>query len=176
MTALHTDILGTGEPIVFIHGSFATTSTWRKMVDTLARDHQCILFKLPGHGTAPAPDDYDAPTIDTELDRIDAAVRDITDRPVHLVGHSYGGMVALAMALRGTLPVRRLTLFEPVAVWVLDAAGDADMAARVTAFVDRYRQDAAAGVTHACGQVLDFWGAPAASRRCRRRSRTPWRA
>lgn len=149
---------GSGEPIVLVHGSYATTSTWKKMLERLSQTHHCIAIKLPGHGGMPDPTDFASPSIETELAVIEAAVRQFTDRPIHLVGHSYGGVVALAQALKGALPVSRLTLFEPVATWVLNVVEDEAMQAEVAAFLGRYRRDAAAGQAHVCGQVIDFWG------------------
>lgn len=161
---------GCGEPVVFVHGSYATPSTWKKLMERMAPTHHCIAIRLPGHGGLPDPLDFDAPTIETELAVLQAVVRARTDRPIHLVGHSYGGVVALAQALKssrgdggdrdahGALPLAELTLFEPVATWVLDAVGDAPMQARVQAFLSRYRHDAAQGLPDVCGQVIDFWG------------------
>ncbi len=149
---------GAGEPIVFVHGSYATPSAWKKLMESLAPTHHCIAVRLPGHGGMPDPQDFEAPSIDTELAILEEAVRQLTDRPIHLVGHSYGGVVALAQALKGNLPLAELTLFEPVATWVLDAVQDQPMQAEVQTFLRRYRQDAAQGVPDACGQVIDFWG------------------
>ena len=154
----HYQLTGSGSPIVFVHGSYATTSTWKKMIEQLSARHTCIAIKLPGHCGTPDPQDFDAPTIETELKLIEDVVRSLTDEPIHLVGHSYGGVVVLSQALKGSLPIHELTLFEPVATWVLDTMGDADMQAQVDAFLQRYRQDAANQVPYACGQVIDFWG------------------
>ncbi|MBT6032796.1 MAG: alpha/beta hydrolase, partial [Kordiimonadaceae bacterium] len=41
------------------------------------------------------------------------------DTGIHLVGHSYGGVVALAAALKDEFNIKKLTLFEPVAASVL---------------------------------------------------------
>ncbi|GAB3112807.1 alpha/beta hydrolase [Aestuariicella hydrocarbonica] len=149
---------GSGSPIVFIHGSYATTSTWKKMVEALAGEHQCILIKLPGHGGAPEAEDFSAPTVDTELAIIEQVVEALTDQPIHLVGHSYGGVVALSQALKGNLAVKQMTLFEPVAVWVLQAAQDRDMQQRVAEFLGLYRDEASRKVPYACSRVIDFWG------------------
>ena len=152
---------GSGEPVVFVHGSYATTSTWKKMMAALAPTRHCIAIQLPGHCGTPDPDDFAQPTIETELALIERVVAQLTDQPIHLVGHSYGGVVALALALKGSVPIRELTLFEPVATWVLNAVGDAAMQAHVDAFLERYRHDAAAQVPDAWSQVIAFWGGAA---------------
>lgn len=149
---------GSGSPIVFIHGSFASTSTWKKMIDQLSASHHCISIKLPGHCGTPDPDDFSNPSIETELSMIERVVRELTDEPVHLVGHSYGGVVALALALKGSLTLSRVTLYEPVAVWVLDAVNDVAMTDSVQRFLEQYRNDVSSGAPFACGQVINFWG------------------
>jgi pimeloyl-ACP methyl ester carboxylesterase len=149
---------GTGTPIVFIHGSYATTSTWKKMIDRLSLNHRCISVKLPGHGSAPEPGDFSKPTIDTELEILSQIVNELTDEPIHLVGHSFGGVIALAQALKGNLNVSQVTLFEPVAVWVLKRAQDEKMGITVKDFLKKYRHDVSMKVPYACGQVIDFWG------------------
>lgn len=149
---------GSGSPIVFVHGSYATTSTWKKMVSQLAENHRCISIKLPGHGGAPEANDFDAPTIETELNILEQVVNSLTDEPVHLVGHSFGGVVALAQTLKGNLNLSQVTLFEPVSTWVLDRVEDKEMSDRVQVFLNKYRQDAANKKHNVCGQVIDFWG------------------
>ena len=149
---------GAGSPVVMVHGSFATPSTWKKLMAHLATQHHCIAISLPGHGHMPAPHEAQGPSLQPELDALAEVVQARTQGPIHLVGHSFGGVVALAQALRGNLALAQLTLFEPVATWVLDTVNDAPMQAQVAAFVQRYRRDAALGLPDVCGQVIDFWG------------------
>lgn len=154
---------GSGSPIVFIHGSYATSSTWKKMINQLSEHHRCISIKLPGHGGAPEANDFDAPTVETELDILRQVVESLTDKlihdePIHIVGHSFGGVVALAQALKGNLNLSQVTLFEPVSTWVLDRVGDQEMSDRVQLFLDKYTQDIANKKQYAYGQVIDFWG------------------
>ncbi len=149
---------GSGTPIVFIHGSFASTSTWKKMVETLASNHHCISIKLPGHCGMPNPNDFNQPSVQTELAIIEQVVNELTNQPIHLVGHSYGGVVALAQALKGNLNISQLTLFEPVAVWVLDVMHDTNNSDTVKTFLEKYRFDVANKIPYACGQLIDFWG------------------
>jgi pimeloyl-ACP methyl ester carboxylesterase len=149
---------GSGAPIVFIHGSYASTSTWKKMIEQLALNNHCISIKLPGHGGMPDPDDFSDPTIETELSILEQVVTSLTDEPVHLVGHSYGGVVALSQALKGNLTLSQMTLFEPVAVWVLDIVNDTGMSKHVKRFLPKFRHDVFHKIPYSCGQVIDFWG------------------
>ncbi|QFI37077.1 alpha/beta hydrolase [Moritella marina ATCC 15381] len=145
-------------PIVFIHGSYASTSTWKKIVQQLALTHHCISIKLPGHCGMPDPDDFNAPNISTELDIIESVIAELTNQPIHLIGHSFGGVVALALALKGSVNITQLTLFEPVSTWVFKSVGDLDMTAQVNTFIQDYRESISNNEVYACGQVIDFWG------------------
>ncbi|MFT7373135.1 MAG: pimeloyl-ACP methyl ester carboxylesterase [Oleiphilaceae bacterium] len=149
---------GNGPPIVFIHGSYATTSIWKKMVAQLASNHHCISIKLPGHCGTADPEDFSNPTINTELDILEEVITKLTDKPVHLVGHSFGGVVALAFALKGRMALSQLTLFEPVAVWVLERMQDNKMTPVVQSFLAKYFHEVSINTPYVCGQVIDFWG------------------
>lgn len=149
---------GSGAPIVFIHGSYATTSTWKKMIGQLSENNRCISIKLPGHGGAPDLVNCSDPVIETELGILAQVVNLLTAEPIHLVGHSVGGAIALAQALKGNLNLGQVTLFEPTATWVLERAGDQMMSARVEDFLTQFRQDVSTQKPYACAQVIDFWG------------------
>jgi len=149
---------GSGSPIVFIHGSFASTSTWNKIIEQLAVSHHCISIKLPGHCGTPDPQDFSHPTLETELAIIERVVNKLTSEPIHLVGHSFGGVIALAYALRGSLNLAQMTLFEPVTVWVLKCAEDKEMNICVQEFLSKYRRDTSNKKPYSCGQVIEFWG------------------
>lgn len=127
------------------------------MIEQLAQHNHCISIKLPGHGGAPDPDDFSDPTVETELSILEQVVNQFTAGPIHLVGHSYGGVVALAQALKGNLPLSQLTLFEPVAVWVLDVAKNEELNDRVQKFLAKYRHNVVQKTPYVCGQVIDFW-------------------
>ncbi len=148
---------GSGSPVIFIHGSYATTSTWKKIVGQLSTEHHCISIKLPGHGGAPDPNDFSDPTIESELAILEGVVNALTDKPIHLVGHSYGGVVALAQALKGNLAIKQMTLFEPVSTWVLDITKDIKMCLCVNNFLKQYRRDVSQGKPYCCGEVINFW-------------------
>lgn len=91
----------TGDPLVFLHGITANRSHWVPVVDRLNDRHRCINVDLLAHGASP-------PGSDSALFGQVGAVRSLLEHleleaPV-LVGHSYGGFVATAVAATG--PVR----------------------------------------------------------------------
>jgi pimeloyl-ACP methyl ester carboxylesterase len=67
-----------------------------KIIEPLAENHHCISIKIPGHCGMPSPGDFSNPTMETELEIIEQVVNLLTDEAVHLIGHSFGGVIALA--------------------------------------------------------------------------------
>ena len=74
---------GTGSPVVFIHGSFATPATWKRWFRVLAEHHHCIAIRLPGHDGAPDYNDYTQPDIATEVTLVERLVERLTDQPIN---------------------------------------------------------------------------------------------
>lgn len=96
---------------VFLHGLFADRSAWRGLPNKLVSEHLSTLaLDLPGHGTsAPAP--ATLPALIEEVRRsIDGHAQ---DRPLVLVGHSFGAYLAAALAAKMGARVRGLILSAP---------------------------------------------------------------
>jgi pimeloyl-ACP methyl ester carboxylesterase len=108
-TSLNVTVWGKGEPAVLVHGSFGWgTETWEKQ-RPLAASYKLTLVDRRGFGGTPA-----SGRVDFERDADDVA--DLLESGVHLVGHSYGGVVALLAAARRRDAVRSLTVVEPPAL------------------------------------------------------------
>ena len=149
-------------PIIFIHGSFANAKSWRRIVDILNNTNTCIALDLPGHSGQQDPDDFDNPSLQPEFDAISSKIKDHPEckKGIHLIGHSYGGVVALAAAMNLDIPVKKLTLFEPVDVRVLPVFAQTAAYEKVIQFVEEYRLAVKNNEKHACSRVIDFWGGP----------------
>jgi pimeloyl-ACP methyl ester carboxylesterase len=97
----------------------------------------------------------------------------LLDRPAAVVGHSYGGLLALQLALAAPDRVRSLALYEPVAFGVL---GDDDRDARDALALPTYHPDAD-GVDEAwLEQFVDWWNGPGAWRGLAEPTRAEFRA
>ncbi|MEZ5756776.1 MAG: alpha/beta hydrolase [Emcibacteraceae bacterium] len=145
---------------IFIHGSFANANSWRKIIENLNGQNELMAINLPGHGGLIDPTDFDQPTLSPEfdviLDEIEKHQQKFDD--IHLIGHSYGGVVALEAALSLNLPIQKLTLFEPVYVSILKTYNHQPALKTVTEFVKDYEEAARKGEANACAKVIDFWG------------------
>ena len=119
---LHVTTWGDGEPAVFVHGSFGWgEETWRQQ-RPLADHYRLLLVDRRGFGRTPPRDER----VDFELDADDVA--DLLGRgaSAHLVGHSYGGVVALLAAVRQPAAVRSLCVIEPPALALVRGRPDAE--------------------------------------------------
>lgn len=108
--ALARDGAGAGAPLLLLHGFAADQGSWAPMLARLGRAHPLWRLDLPGHGASAA----------TPADSFEAllapvlATLDAQDAPaLHLVGHSLGGAVAIALAARRPERVASACLIAP---------------------------------------------------------------
>jgi pimeloyl-ACP methyl ester carboxylesterase len=116
---------GAGSLVLCLHSSTGSQAQWRTLADRLADRAEVITPDFYGHGRSPAWPEGAAHTLDTDARAVMALVRAqrpcIAQEGLHLVGHSYGGAVALRIALRHPQLVRSLTVYEPVLFGLLSS-------------------------------------------------------
>ncbi|MBF9034151.1 alpha/beta fold hydrolase [Rhodobacterales bacterium HKCCE2091] len=141
-----------GPEAVLLHGALADGGMWNGLARVLGRSMRLTAPDLVGHGSAPDRD----PARDF-LDQTAAAVlATLPDRPVHLVGHSLGGAVALRVAVEAPGRVASLVLFEPV---IFAAAGQGKGRAATAARIAGLRPLVEAGrLREAADLFLSVWG------------------
>lgn len=115
---LYVEEKGEGEPIVLLHGLGASTYEWRRVVPGLARRHRVFNVDMKGFGRSDKPDDGRYSPIDQGELITDFLVRNgITGAT--LIGHSFGGGIALAITLAANQVdpgiVKRLVLIDSAA-------------------------------------------------------------
>jgi pimeloyl-ACP methyl ester carboxylesterase len=154
--AIAYDDIGRGPLVVLIHGSPGSARAWQPVARQLEPRFRVISPNLPGYGatTRPPPG---LPSDSSHAARLIEALLDGLARPAVLAGHSYGGVVALLLALRGHVKPGALVLFEPVAVPVLAAVGDKEGFASARALFDDYRAAFEAGDPLAVRTMIDYW-------------------
>lgn len=97
--ALFVSEQGEGPPLLLLHGLGASTFTWRHIKATLAVTHRIIAIDLKGFGRSDKPLDT-AYSADEQARLVEAFLRKHNLFGVTLAGHSFGGKVAAATALR----------------------------------------------------------------------------
>ena len=89
---------GTGEPVLLIHGFGASSYSWRHIIKPLAQKYRVITIDLKGFGDSPKPRDEAYSVYEqARLVRNFILANDLKN--LHIVGHSYGGGVALAVSI-----------------------------------------------------------------------------
>ena len=128
------NVIRTGGDVqnLLLHCTLARSEALLPLAQTLPGDS--VLMDLLGHGRS---EDWDKRG-DYQTENMAAAI-DLCDRPLHVIGHSFGATVALRMALDHPDRVARLTLIEPVYfALATDADARADHIARFTSIYAAY--------------------------------------
>jgi haloacetate dehalogenase len=100
---------GTGTPVVLLHGVPQTAVMWREVFPELSRDRVVLAPDLKGLGGSEAKAPYDVATLVAELA---ALVLHEVEGPVDVVGHDWGGSLAIALAATRPELVRRLVVLN----------------------------------------------------------------
>jgi len=131
---LDVERIGEGPPLVLVHGSIVgPQQTWRAQYELAAR-WTLILPHRPGFGASPP-----LPRGDFEAEA--PLIAELLGDGAHLVGHSYGAVIALHAAALRPQAVRSLAVTEPGALRI--AAGDPLVAETVANGEELYRHRAA---------------------------------
>ncbi|HEX9966158.1 MAG TPA: alpha/beta hydrolase [Allosphingosinicella sp.] len=112
--SLHAVQRGRGTDVLLLHGAMTTHHDWLTgPADALARTHRVTIPDRPGHGLSRRPRFIGTPR--DQAGQIAAGLDHLGVGPVVIAGHSYGALVALALAERFPERVRALVLVSPLA-------------------------------------------------------------
>jgi pyruvate dehydrogenase E2 component (dihydrolipoamide acetyltransferase) len=100
---------GSGVPLVLLHGFASDMTSWAPLEEHLG-DRPVIRIDLPGHGRSPPLQEHGFAAL---VGSVRSAFDDLEVAHAHLVGHSLGGALALALADTRPRQVAKLTLIAP---------------------------------------------------------------
>jgi pimeloyl-ACP methyl ester carboxylesterase len=149
------DARGSGPAIVLVPGSCSTGSAWRPVIGALGGQFRCVTTSLLGYGgTAERRTAFDT-SIARNAETVESVIRK-AGGSVHLVGHSFGGLVALAVALRNRAALASLVMVEAPATEVLREENVHYQAFR--RLTETYFADFKGGNREAIAAMIDFYG------------------
>lgn len=112
---------GLATPVAFVHGINMSAAVWRGLVDQLGGDRRCVALDLRGHGDSDRTGPF---TADDYADDLVAVLDHLGIDRAHVVGTSFGGMVAVALAARAPDRVASITAIgSALAVEGMDLEG-----------------------------------------------------
>ncbi len=113
---------GQGHPLLVIHGGGGGTNSWKANLQKLAKKYTVFAPDMPGFGMSQAVErDF---FIHEMVDFVDMFAKHVGLQKFHLLGHSFGGAIALNYSLRFPFKVTKLVLVSSmflgreVAIWV----------------------------------------------------------
>jgi pimeloyl-ACP methyl ester carboxylesterase len=114
MTELAHTRVGTGAPLVLLHGIGSRKEVWAPVLEHLTEHREVIALDLPGFGATPLPPGQDLTAVGLAATVAEFCASIGIERP-HVAGNSLGGWVSLEMARAGT--VASVTGISPAGLW-----------------------------------------------------------
>jgi len=111
---LHVVMKGKGRPVVLIHGNPGSCQDWSRLYVPIATRYRAVAFDRPGHGHSERPN-HRPITVEVQAEMLRATLTQLgLERPI-VVGHSWGGSLALVYALQFPDEISGVVLLAPAA-------------------------------------------------------------
>lgn len=104
---------GSGTPILGLHGAGSSAMFWEDAAEKLAELGRVIIYDRRGSTRSERPEPYEVTSVSQHADDARALLQALDAGPAVLIGRSYGGTIALDLALRHPECVLGLALLEP---------------------------------------------------------------
>ncbi|MDA7428203.1 alpha/beta hydrolase [Primorskyibacter aestuariivivens] len=159
MTPFEADFVeqGNGPTVILLHSSVAGARQWRGLMDRLAGTYRLIAVNLFGYGTTPPWDLRRPQSLEDQARLIESLLQGDRSR-ARLVGHSFGGSVAMKAATLFPERIDKLVLIEPNPFYLLAQAGRSDAYAEAEALRGCIKTTGATGDwPRAAAEFADYW-------------------
>ena len=110
---------GSGETVVFVHGSASDLRTWHLQLDAFGKQFRTVAYSRRYHWPNAKIVNGGDYAVQEHVHDLEAVLRSLGSGPVHLVGHSYGGYICLLLAVQTPQLLRSLVLAEPPVLTLL---------------------------------------------------------
>src|SRR5262249_27175497 len=112
---LYIEAVGSGTPVVFVHGYAGGYPSWEPQVRYFCRHHRCVTYSQRGYPPSDVPSDPARYSQEIARDDVIAVMDALGIDKAHVVGHSMGGYTALHVGIR--YPQRCLSVAAPGCGW-----------------------------------------------------------
>ena len=148
---------GSGPAVILVHSSMAGARQWKALTAELEPDYHVRAVNLFGYGATPPWPHASRPSLDDYADLVAAAIPHGI-RNIKLIGHSFGGAVAMRVAQREGSRIGSLVLIEPSLFPLLRTSGRDDAFTEIQTLArDTLQQIANAQPEHAAARFIDYW-------------------
>ena len=151
------DEFGSGTTLVLVPGSCSTGAAWGPVINALKCGFRCVTTSLLGYGATIERRPPQDASMAHEAEMLETVVRKAGGR-VHLVGHSLGGLVGLAVALRKQVDLASLVILEAPAPEILREAREDEHYQSFRRMTDAYFAAFESGNVEAIAAMIDFYG------------------
>lgn len=97
-TKLHTIIIGSGKPLILLHGFPEFWYCWKSVIPGLKEKFKLIIPDMRGYNLSDKPKDVESYKLEFLVEDIKGLIEELKLKKVFLAGHDWGGMVAWAFA------------------------------------------------------------------------------
>lgn len=109
-TRYHLAIAGQGSPLLLLHGFAGSIQNWDSLIATLQANFRVIAIDILGHGLSDKPPDVERYRIERVAEDMATLLLKLGNHPVHLLGYSMGGRLALYLAVHYPELIQSLVL------------------------------------------------------------------
>lgn len=148
---------GSGEPILFLPGSYSTPAAWRPVQSHLPQGFEFYATSLSGYGKSRERRSEDDISLNPQIDLLSEVIKKI-GKPVHLVAHSFGGLVALAYLETAPEMVLSVSFFEANPLGLLKLEGESDLDTELQTAIAGFQTQVNAHDPNAAKAIIDCYG------------------
>ena len=147
---------GQGETVLLLHSTAAGNKQWRKLIELLSSSYRVLAPNLYGYGGTPSWSQQNRQTLSDHVSLLEGI---LADQPkINIVGHSFGGSVAMMAAKTHKPKVNKLILIEPNPFYLLSNNKDSDGYKEAVALCDVIKRNGDKGTWNIAAQYFaDYW-------------------
>lgn len=155
-------VAGTGDTVLLLHGSAASHLLWRRLSRSLESRYRVVAPDLLGYGESSGWPGASPFRLEDEMEPLWRLMPE-GDDGLHVVGYSYGAVVALGLALAKRRRLSSLALIEPVAFRILGETGQSEVLEDASRWRCRVETLVREGDTAGAMRLfVDYWSGGAA--------------